>query len=105
MASGLRVEINAFTSDQLIAWIESKLGELGISKVVPNRQILTKCYREAVRRRLVAKAVATASEEAARTASKLAIPKSLRQSIEAALKADPALPWDRAVAEMVEELQ
>jgi hypothetical protein len=30
-----RVELNAFTSDQLVAWLEGKLEEHGITKVAP----------------------------------------------------------------------
>ena len=37
-----RVELNAFTSDQLIEWIEEKLDEHGVEKVVPEEETLAK---------------------------------------------------------------
>jgi len=35
-----RVELNALTSDQLVAFIERKLTEHGIKKIVPNDEML-----------------------------------------------------------------
>ena len=36
-----RVELNAFTSDELIEWIEEKLAEHGVKKVVPEEETVT----------------------------------------------------------------
>ena len=41
---GQRVELNAFTSEQLIEWLELKLAEHNIAKVVPDAQTLAKAY-------------------------------------------------------------
>lgn len=50
---GDRVELNAMTSDQFIAWLEVKLVEVeaGVRKVVPSPSTLAKAYRRAVQRR------------------------------------------------------
>lgn len=45
---GQRVELNAFASDELIRFIEDKLTEHGIQKVVPDQETLDASYRGAV---------------------------------------------------------
>ena len=40
-----RVELNAFTSDQLVEWIEEKLEEHGVEKVVPEEDTLAAAAR------------------------------------------------------------
>ena len=40
-----RVELNALTSDQLIAFIEAKLKEHGIKKLIPKADRLRNAYR------------------------------------------------------------
>jgi hypothetical protein len=45
---GNRVELNAFTSDKLIEWIERKLKQHGVEKVVPTKEVLELAYRRAV---------------------------------------------------------
>jgi hypothetical protein len=47
--TGQRVELNAMTSDQFVAWLERKLMEAGVQKVVPTREVLARTYRKAVR--------------------------------------------------------
>jgi DNA topoisomerase VI subunit B len=49
--SGERVELNAMGSDQFIQFLEQKLAEHGVAKLVPDKAILEKAYRRA--RRLV----------------------------------------------------
>src|SRR5215472_5309626 len=44
---GRRVELNAMTSSQLIAWLERKLEEHGVKKVVPTNATLVSAYRRA----------------------------------------------------------
>jgi hypothetical protein len=43
--SGSRVELNAMTSRQLIDFVENKLREHGIKKVIPEKDTLEKTYR------------------------------------------------------------
>lgn len=45
---GQRVELNAFTSDQFIVWLERKLQAHGVKKVVPDKETLIKAYQRAV---------------------------------------------------------
>ncbi len=46
---GQRVELNAFASDDFIKWIESKLDEQGIKKIVPDDDTLKDAYARAVK--------------------------------------------------------
>ena len=45
---GRRVELNAMMSHELIAWLEGKLREHGVEKVVPDAETLGAAYRRAV---------------------------------------------------------
>jgi hypothetical protein len=40
-----RVELNAMTSEQLVAFIERKLAEQGVKKIVPAKETLDEAYR------------------------------------------------------------
>lgn len=46
--TGQRVEINAMSSEELITWLEKKLEEHGVKKVIPSEEILNAAYRRAV---------------------------------------------------------
>lgn len=95
---GERVELNAFTSAQLIEWLESKLEEHGIKKVVPEQDVLESAYRRALEiatiRRQIEEITALAHDEAAEAD----IPDDLLAQIKDTLDATPDLPWDLAVA-------
>ena len=45
---GERVELNAMASDQLIGWLERKLREHGVKKLIPDSETLAAAYRRAV---------------------------------------------------------
>ena len=45
LMEGQRVELNAMASDQFVAFVERKLTEAGISKVVPSKDQLEAAYR------------------------------------------------------------
>jgi hypothetical protein len=50
---GKRVELNAMTTDQLVCWIEEKLGILGLkSKVLPPESAVQSVLRSAIKERL-----------------------------------------------------
>jgi hypothetical protein len=97
-AQGERVELNAFTSDQLIEWLESKLKKHGIKKLIPERDVLQSAYRRALEIALVRERLHEITEEAHTEAAKAKIPAKLAAEIKKRLAEDPALPWDLAVA-------
>jgi hypothetical protein len=51
--TGERVELNAMTSDRFITWLEGKLADAGVQKMVPDHATLGKAYRRAVRHKRV----------------------------------------------------
>jgi hypothetical protein len=55
--TGQRVELNAMTSDQFIAWLERKLVDIGVQKMIPERAALGNAYRRAVRQKRVQEAI------------------------------------------------
>jgi hypothetical protein len=55
--TGERIELNAMTSDQFIAWLEEKLTAAGVQKMVPDHATLEKAYRRAVRQKRVQEAI------------------------------------------------
>jgi hypothetical protein len=57
-----RVELNAMTSGQLVEFVKRKLGEHGVTKVVPTRARLDAAYRLAVRSERLRKVVEAALE-------------------------------------------
>jgi hypothetical protein len=97
---GRRVELNAFTSDKFVGWIEKKLKHHGIKKVIPDDDTLATAYRRAVQADIMRDRLEEIVEEADEEASKTNIPKGLRRAIAKRLKQDPAIPWDQAVSDL-----
>jgi hypothetical protein len=94
-----RVELNAMTSDQLVAFIEQKLAQHGVSKVVPSDELLAETYHLAVRSR-------EAQEVITRELKKLngmhaPPPSDLATRVRQYLETNPAARWDEAVKEIV----
>ena len=96
--AGDRVELNAFTSDQLIEWLESKLKKHGIKKLIPERDVLQSAYRRALEIAIVRERLHEITAEAHDAAAKAKTPAKLAAKVKASLADDPALPWDIAVS-------
>jgi hypothetical protein len=91
---GQRVELNAFTSDALVRWMEAKFAEHRITKVVPDDATLQAAYR---RGRILA-SLAAQLKKALKTADQIPMPADLPDAVRRQLAAKPALPWDEVVA-------
>jgi hypothetical protein len=93
-----RVELNALPSDELVAFIERKLTEHGVAKVVPDDDMLAETYRAFKRgqrlREIFKREIANAAE------GDLAVPTGLREEVAARLKKHPAWRWDDAVGKI-----
>ncbi|MBI1789589.1 MAG: hypothetical protein HYR60_18810 [Acidobacteria bacterium] len=100
---GKRVELNAFTSDQFVAWLDSKLVEHGVEKVIPDDGILEQAYRRAAAIRRYQKIIDEAGEEIATYAKGLTVPKTLRATVAKRLAKDPTLAWDEVLAVLAGE--
>jgi hypothetical protein len=95
-----RVELNALTSDQLVAFIEGKLAEHGIKKIVPKTDLLGDAYRHFVRSKRMQEIVENAIEEM--DEQDIALPTNLSDRVAAHLKQHPELRWDEAVEAIAE---
>jgi len=101
---GQRVELNAFTSDHFVEWLEHKLKTAGVVKFVPNDETLAVAYRRA----LYVHAMNAEIEKVQATAATAAAadpPATLRQAVMDWLKDHDDEPWDAAVAELAEDHQ
>ncbi len=100
---GRRVELNAFTSPDFIEWIEGKLQEHGVGKIVPDEDTLKDAYARAVKVAVVNKAIAAALDGAEDAAEKHPMPETLGAAIQTELEATPEATWDKVVAERAAE--
>ena len=109
-----RVELNAFTSDQLLEWIEEELVANGVEKIIPNEsrlagiaaaqveEMLIKEHRDAVMRRIekiLAKVEANARAEAAELIPK--VQGELWEAVAGTFETERELRWDTALAKIV----
>jgi DNA topoisomerase VI subunit A len=99
--NGERVELNAMTSEQFIAWLERKLTEHGVRKVIPRGKTLEATYRRAVRcQRAAAEFERLRAEAGDRD---IPIPDDLGERVRERLKTHPDQPWDDAVWNIAED--
>jgi DNA topoisomerase 6 subunit A-like protein len=92
---GERVEINAVDSRRLVTWLEAKLKAAGVSKIVPDDDVLTDAYREALlRRALLEKAKELAEKTDINDAT---LPVGASDTISLILAEDPTKSWDAVV--------
>ncbi len=101
---GQRVELNAFASDQLMAWIESKLEENKIDKLIPEQAILEEHYRRECERQFIDKEIARIRQENAERFAKLEIPPGLSDLILHEFEQDNTRSWDEAVSAIAETM-
>jgi hypothetical protein len=92
---GDRVELNAMRSDQFIAWLEGKLAEVGVEKVVPDAETLARAYRLALRKSKLQAAIDDALTEIDE-APDAPVPDDLAEQIRAEITGK-AIAWDAAI--------
>jgi hypothetical protein len=95
LMDGQRVELNAMTSEQFVEFVERKLAEAGIAKIVPPKEQLDKAYRLFARGKLVEEAVEKVIEEMPVAA--IAVPDDLIARVRDYLGQNPESPWEAAV--------
>jgi hypothetical protein len=103
LRSNRRVELNAFTSEDFIKWIEAKLKEHGIKKVIPDADTLADAYRRAYLIASINRHVDDFLDEARDEADEVAISKRLAAQIKKAIVEYPSRPWDAILAEIAEQ--
>jgi len=92
-----RVELNAFASADFVAWIERKLEQRGVTKIVPDQDALMLAYRRSVASRYVASQLRSTIHEAQRHAAEAPVPDDLAALVAAGLRGDRAHSWDEVV--------
>jgi hypothetical protein len=100
LMEGQRVELNALTSDEFVAFVERKLTEAGIAKVVPSKDQLETAYRLFAR----SERIRTIVEEAidADADAEIAVPDDLEAQVRAYLAEHSDEPWEDAVLDAVD---
>ena len=98
---GKRVELNAFSSGDFIEWIESKLKEHGIKKVIPDNQTLKSAYRRAALIKILNEKLEMFIDVAREEVAKLN-PQQLTQKTKKLLKQKPEMSWDQAIADIAD---
>lgn len=94
-----RVELNAMTSPQFVSFIERKLDEAGITKVIPDDDVLACAYVGVKKGQRFAEATREIHAEIASSEGD-SLPDDLEEQVRAMLEEDPALRWDAAVAQI-----
>jgi hypothetical protein len=92
-----RVELNAMTSDALIAMIERKLNEYGLKKVVPDEELLADTYRAFHRSQELRARFEELEEEFDEEDTKIEVPKNLEEQVRGILSKHSGLRWDHAI--------
>jgi hypothetical protein len=93
-----RVELNAMTSDVFVAFLERKLTEAGVRKVVPTGEVLQQHARRLIEQQLTKEALDTMRDDLASKAAAYKLPRDLGGKVRKLLAKRPELPWDTAVA-------
>ena len=98
-----RVELNALTSDQLIAMIERKLKDHDIKKVIPDDDVLTEAYLAFH----ASNELRDIYEEAENNfqATEIDVPANLKKRVRAILAKHDDLRWDDALKIVIDDTQ
>jgi Topoisomerase 6 subunit A/Spo11, Toprim domain len=92
-----RVELNAMTSDALVAMIERKLQAYGLEKVVPDEDLLEDTYRAFHRSQRLREKFKEMEEQFDKEADEADIPDDLGERVRAVLAEHADLRWDDAI--------
>jgi hypothetical protein len=92
---GERVELNAMTSEQFLEWLERKLKESGIEKLIPENETLVAAYRQAVFLQRMQEEEDKLREQILEQS--IEVPDSLTSMVHEELKDSPELAWDEVI--------
>jgi hypothetical protein len=98
-----RVELNAMTSRQLINFVEAKLQQHGIEKVIPNPDTLTDTYREFAASDRLSEAFDELKERLEQESeSPIEVPADLETKVRKLIADKPDITWHHAVRLIVD---
>jgi hypothetical protein len=98
---GKRVELNAMASRQFLNFLEQKLAEHGVVKVVPDKEVLAKAYRLAYRKAAAQKAIDEVMKAVAER--EVDVPEDLARKVARRLRKEATESWDEAIAKIAGE--
>jgi len=93
-----RVELNAMTSPQFVAFVERKLRQHGFKKIIPKQDLLAETYIAMERGRrleIEAKKIEKINMKGFKA------PGNLKRLVEAELKKNPSIRWDAAIQAII----
>jgi hypothetical protein len=96
-----RVELNAMPADVFVDFLERKLAEHGIRKVVPDPATLERHARRVIEQGLAEEALRENRARLQAEVASAALPEDLGDRVRSLLEQEPGLPWDLAVAAVV----
>jgi hypothetical protein len=99
---GQRVELNAMTSRQFIAWLEAKFEEHEVEKLIPDSETLDVAWQRALMIAQVNEAVDKTGKEFKKKhkGKKQKAPRDLAKRLSDLLGRRPELPWDKALVQI-----
>jgi hypothetical protein len=100
LRSTRRVELNAMTSPQFIAFVERKLRANDVAKIVPDQELLAEMYVGFEKGRRLQKAVEEALDD---IDDDFNTPRDLQRRVRKYLKEHPQERWDKAISAIVAE--
>ena len=100
-----RVELNAMTSDALIAMIERKLRAHGLQKVIPEDDLLGKTYRAFHHSQELRKKFKKLEDKFAAAHTGIEVPGNLQEQVRAILDEHRDLRWDDAIQIALDQTQ
>jgi hypothetical protein len=101
LRSTRRVELNAMTSPQFVEFVERKLRENGITKIVPDHDLMAEVYAGMERGRRLAKAIKQL-EEKVHAQGDAKPPTDIVGRVRKVLEKHPNIRWDTAVANILD---
>jgi hypothetical protein len=102
LRSTRRVELNAMTSPQFVAFVERKLIEHGVAKIVPDEKSLAEVYAGIERGRRLEEAVEELDDI---NTKDIEPPVDLEKRIKEILKRIPHIRWDAAIELIVDDVR
>jgi hypothetical protein len=93
-----RTELNSMTSRQFVDFLERKLAEHGVEKVVPDAEIIEQHARRLVEQRLAKEEIEKIRDRLAKEAAAHKLPRGLAGRVRKLLTDRPELSWDMALA-------
>ena len=93
-----RVELNAMTADQFLAFIERQLIACGVGKVVPETDTIEMHARQLLREQIAQREMTKLADRIEVAVAETDLPGDLRDQVSEALRDQQGLAWDDALA-------